>query len=252
MSILCYHAIQPDWNSPLAIEPATFARQCAWLAKNRRVVALEEAVARIERTGGLPSGMSALTFDDGFGSVYDHAFPLLERYRLPATIFLVAKTLADSGHRVDWVDDQGSMELPTLSRDQVLEMQRAGITFGSHSYAHRDLTSLAEVECEQDLRASRQLLEDVLHRPVPFVAYPRGRHDARVRRAAEWAGFSHGFGLPNGPEPPDAYAIPRVGVWPGNGILTLRLKTSRLYLSLRMSRVGTVPRRILHRTRSAA
>ena len=52
------------------------------------------------------------------------------------------------------------------------------------SLAHRDLTMLSDEECHRDLRESRELLEDLLGEPVPFLAYPGGRNDARVQRAA--------------------------------------------------------------------
>ena len=44
MAILCYHAIDPAWASPLAITPRAFRRQCSWLARHRQVVDLATAV----------------------------------------------------------------------------------------------------------------------------------------------------------------------------------------------------------------
>jgi peptidoglycan/xylan/chitin deacetylase (PgdA/CDA1 family) len=235
VAILCYHSVQSDWQSPLAVTPEAFAQHCAWLARHRRVVDLAEAVARMDGRARLPRPLAALTFDDGFGGLYQHAFPMLHRYQLAATVFLVAETLAPKGRAVDWVQPLPSQPLTTLDRGQVMEMQAAGIQFGSHSFAHKDLTTLDEDACLSDLKASRELLEELLRKPVPFLAYPGGRHDAMVRRAAERAGFTHAFSLPVAREPRSNYAVPRVGVWPGNGVMALRLKTSPWYLSLRTS-----------------
>jgi peptidoglycan/xylan/chitin deacetylase (PgdA/CDA1 family) len=237
MAILCYHAVESDWRSPLALPPASFLRHCAWLARRRHVVDCAEAVQLVDRSWRLRRGLAALTFDDGYAGIYEHAFPILARFKLPATVFLVAQTLAPGGRSVDWVDTPPPAALRTLSADEVREMQAAGISFGSHSLAHRDLTALLEQECERDLKDSRLLLEDVLHRPIRLLAYPRGRHDERVRRAAQRAGFSHAFTLPEGPEAPGPYAIPRVGIWAHNGVGALRLKSSRWYLGLRTGRV---------------
>jgi len=237
MAILCYHAVEPDWRSPLALSPASFLRHCDWLARRRQVVDCAEALQLVDRSGGLARGLAALTFDDGYAGIYEHAFPILARFKLPATVFLVAQTLAPEGRPIDWVDTPPPAALRTLSVDEVREMQAAGISFGSHSLAHRDLTTLGEEECERDLRDSRLLLEDVLHRPMRLLAYPRGRHDERVRRAAQRAGFSHAFTLPEGPEAPGPYAIPRVGIWGHNGLLALRVKSSRWYLKARTGRV---------------
>jgi len=177
----------------------------------------------------------ALTFDDGFSDMYTEALPVLTREKLPATMFLVAQTLTPTGQAVDWVHAPGKEPLSTLTLDQVLEMQDAGIEFESHSWAHRDLVDLTMDECVRDLRDSRELLSDLLGRAVSLLAYPRGLHDAQVRRAAERAGYSHALALPVAPEEPGRYAIPRVGIYRGNGQLTLRVKAARPYLRLRTS-----------------
>jgi len=222
VAILCYHSVQSDWQSPLAIAPEAFAQQCRWLAKHRQVVDLADAVARMDGRARLPGALTVLTFDDGFGGLHEHAFPLLTHYHLPATVFLVAETLTARGRAVDWVQPLPSHPLTTLNRDQVLEMQAAGVRFGSHSFSHQDLTTLDEEACVADLKASRGLLEDLLQRAVPFLAYPGGRHDAKVRRAAQRAGFSHAFSLPVRRELASPFAVPRVGIWPGNGAFALR------------------------------
>lgn len=177
--------------------------------------------------------MSALTFDDGYDDLYEHALPVLTRHRLPATVFLVAATLTD-GKAVDWVDDPPARELRTLGADQALAMQEAGVTFGSHSRAHLDLTTLSYEDCVADLKESREALEDVLGRPVTLLAYPRGRHDPDVRRAAAAAGYDAAFSLPEGAEEVSRFAVPRAGVYPHNGTAVLRLKTMRSYVPARM------------------
>jgi peptidoglycan/xylan/chitin deacetylase (PgdA/CDA1 family) len=235
VTILCYHSVEPDWNSPLAVTPDAFARQAAWLARSRRVLPVQDALPRLDARGRLPRGAAALTFDDGFAALHEYVLPLLTRHGLPATVFLVAQTLTPAGRPVDWVDTPGSAPLTTLTLDQVLEMQEAGVDFQSHSWAHHDLTRLSWDECVRDLRESRELLSDLLGRRVTLLAYPRGLHDADVRRAAEVAGYSHAFALPETAEEPGDYAVPRVGIYRGNGALTVRMKSARPYLRVRTS-----------------
>ena len=57
MPVLCYHAIDPAWRSPLAISPDAFARQCAWISRHRRVVSLGEVVDRMNGAVRLPRGV---------------------------------------------------------------------------------------------------------------------------------------------------------------------------------------------------
>lgn len=238
MTILCYHTVDPGWSSTLAVTPDAFVAQCAWLARHRTVLPLSDAVGRVDRTARLPRGETALTFDDGFAGLHAHALPALVRHGLASTVFLVAETLTPEGRAVDWAPPGSG----TLTAEQVLEMAEAGVRFGSHSYSHHDLTTLADDELERDLRDSRELLEDLLHTPVPFLAYPGGRHDRRVRECTRRAGYRYAFTLPDRPEPPGPYAVPRAGIFPGNGPAALRIKSSRWYLNVRTTKVFPVIR----------
>jgi peptidoglycan/xylan/chitin deacetylase (PgdA/CDA1 family) len=235
MTILCYHSVEPEWKSPLAVTPEAFAQQAGWLARSRQVVPLRNALPRLDARGRLPRGAAALTFDDGFAALHRYVLPVLTQFELPATVFLVAQTLTPAGRPVDWVDTPGTEPLTTLTRDQVLEMQEAGVDFQSHSWAHSDLTRLSWDECVTDLRDSREFLSDVLGRRVSLLAYPRGLHDAGVRKAAEAAGYTHAFALPETAEQPGDYAVPRVGIYRGNGLTAVRVKAARSYLRVRTS-----------------
>lgn len=219
----------------MAMEPEEFAGHAAWLRQHRQVLPLADALPRLDAGGRLPRGTAALTFDDGFAALHEHVLPVLLRERLPATVFLVAQTLTPGGRPVDWVDTPGTDPLRTLTLDQVLEMQDAGVAFQSHSWAHFDLTAMSEEACERDLRDSRELLSELLGRSVTQLAYPRGRHNETVHRATERAGYTSAFTLPERPERPGPYAIPRVGLHRGNGPWVLRVKAARPYLRLRTS-----------------
>jgi hypothetical protein len=79
---------------------------------------------------------------------------------------------------------------------------------------------------------------------VTLLAYPRGLHDAKVRKAAEAAGYTHAFALPETAEQPGDYAVPRVGIYRGNGPLAVRVKAARPYLRVRTAQhvAGTARR----------
>ena len=233
MTILCYHAIEDGWTSPLAVSPAQFESHCAWLARHRTVVPLREALDQMDTRGRLRTGMVALTFDDGFLSVLDAALPILNRYRLPATFFVVAETLTPGGRAVDWVDTPPPYPMRVLSPADVLQLRDEGMEIGSHSYSHLDLTILSTQECVSDLIHSREVLEDLLKTRVPYLAYPRGRHNSGVREAAAAAGYSHSLALPEVREAVEAHAVPRVGIHRGNGLVALRVKTEPRYLAVR-------------------
>jgi peptidoglycan/xylan/chitin deacetylase (PgdA/CDA1 family) len=244
MTILCYHSVDPAWESPLAVRPSEFEAHCRWLARHRRVVPLAEAMARTDGAGRLPRRSAVITFDDGFTGVLEHALPVLRRLGLPATVFLVAQTLTDEGLAAHWVRTPPPWPVTMLTREQVLQMQEEGVDFQSHSWAHLDLVDLGYDACVDDLRRSRELLEDVLGKRVSHLAYPRGLHDDDVRRAAETAGYTHAYSLPEQREPSGPFAVPRVGVNRGNGVPVLAAKSARGYLALRNGPLGGVARRV--------
>jgi peptidoglycan/xylan/chitin deacetylase (PgdA/CDA1 family) len=189
----------------------------------------------------------ALTFDDGFAALYEHALPVLLRHRLPATVFVVARTLVDD-RPIDWIDPEPPAPQRALSGEQIRAMREMGIAFGSHSFAHHDLTSLTEDECLRDLRRSREVLEEFLGEPTRVLAYPYGRHSAHVRRAAERAGFDFALALPERREAPGRFAVPRAGVYRGNGTAVLRAKTSPRYIAWRTGRLYSIVARFRRAT----
>lgn len=246
--ILCYHDVDPEWRSPLAVTPDEFRRQCEWLAEHRTVVSLTDLIPFLDDRMLPPRGLVALTFDDGFRGVHEHALPVLEEHGWTATVFLVSSTLRRSSPRpVDWVDGEVPGARHALSRSQVEELSKAGIDLQSHGATHRVLTHLDVDECREDLAQSKKELEEALERPVDKLAYPKGRHNASVRRAAGEVGFRWAFTLPEASEHVDSLAVPRVGVFPGNGPTTLRMKTRPSYLAFRHSRVFPLARRLLRR-----
>jgi CelD/BcsL family acetyltransferase involved in cellulose biosynthesis/peptidoglycan/xylan/chitin deacetylase (PgdA/CDA1 family) len=85
--ILYYHRVNDD-NDPYfpAISTRAFDRLMRFVSRNYKVVSVTDMLNRLE--SGVPEQLMAITFDDGYRDNFDHAFPILQRYGLPATIFL--------------------------------------------------------------------------------------------------------------------------------------------------------------------
>jgi len=85
--ILCYHGIGESGN-PLIAAPTRegFAAQMRFLRRNYRIVSLEDVCRDLSGSSNVEPGV-AITFDDGYRSAYTIAFPILQNYRLPATIY---------------------------------------------------------------------------------------------------------------------------------------------------------------------
>jgi len=101
-AILCYHGIGESGN-PLGVvlTRELFERQMRFLRENYRVVSMEEACREL-RGGAKSEPAVAITFDDGYSSAYTIAFPVLQKYRLPATVYLTIESV-ETG-QIAWYD----------------------------------------------------------------------------------------------------------------------------------------------------
>jgi len=167
-----------------------------------RILSLGEAVARLE-AGTLPARAVVLTFDDGYASVVEQAWPILHDRGLPATLFMVSDYL-DAGLRLPWDEASPDAELVRLmSRGQLEEVAQSGLDIGSHTVSHPWLPRQDPVRLSRELVDSRAALEDLLHRTIDAVAYPAGGWNAQVRLAAARAGYRTGITVDRGINTPD-------------------------------------------------
>lgn len=132
--ILIYHKVNDDADPFFGGVPVTvFARQMETLRSYYRVLPLEELVERAYKDD-VPPRAIAITFDDGYYDNYAHAFPVLTRFELPATIFLATGSI-ESGVPL-WHDrvfdafretrvEQVVIEAQTYSLHTLPERQRA-------------------------------------------------------------------------------------------------------------------------------
>jgi peptidoglycan/xylan/chitin deacetylase (PgdA/CDA1 family) len=172
-----------------------------------------------------------VTFDDGLRSVAN-ALPVLERLRVPATIF-TCTAFAEDGRVFDvreLAHDASTHpnELATMTWDELGDLAERGIEIGSHTRTHPHLRSLSDLELNAELRESRERLEDALGKDCRFLAFPYGEHDERVRAAARASGYDAAFALPGLARAWDAFALPRVGIWRQTGLFRARVKTSSI------------------------
>jgi peptidoglycan/xylan/chitin deacetylase (PgdA/CDA1 family) len=182
IAILTYHSLD-DSGSVLSTRPQLFAEQMRLLHElNVRVVSLAEVRRALQGAAPL-APMVALTFDDGFQSVYEHGFPILQRYGFPATVFVVTDYC---GKINSWPGQPAHIERrPLLGWSAVREMSTAGVDCGCHTRTHPNLRRIARDAVEEELVASKQALEDAIGRPVETFAYPYGAYDPASRLLAQ-------------------------------------------------------------------
>jgi peptidoglycan/xylan/chitin deacetylase (PgdA/CDA1 family) len=235
--VLCYHAVSDAWPDAVAVRPAQLERQLAFLQKRGFVGrTLSDAL-----TNPCPSKTLVVTFDDGYRSVIDRAFPILQRFAIPGTVFVPSLYASSPGARFwrgrgheQWFDTPFEGELTGLSWHELRQLIGAGWEVGSHSRSHPHLTELDEGALEEELVGSRQECERGTGKPCLSLSYPYGDLNEQVIRVASEAGYRFGATLPRKfPRTPTALHWPRVGIYRPDGWLRFRIKTSPLVLMLR-------------------
>ena len=304
-AILCYHRVGTE-GVPLfsTLPPEICEAQMRFLRRHCRLVSLEQLCAELQDPAARGQAV-AVTFDDGYLDTYRNAFPILKKYGVPATVFVVVGSI-ESGE-VAWYDKtflalkvypgatleiemeqirhfvldspvarmRTAMEINNWLRsvpdarrrefcaalerriplpqealagrmmnwDQVREMHRAGIAFGSHTLTHPAVSRLDAAGAEEELLVSRQILEERLDSPAPDFAFPFGKPaDCGPQAAAQLAGFgyrsavttSYGLNTP-GASP---YALRRISLEDARSLPVFALNLSLAFCLMEDSKPG--------------
>ena len=226
--VLCYHAVSPSWPSALAVTPQSLEEQIRHLlARGYRPRRFTEAVLDRPREDTF-----AVTFDDGYRSVYDLALPLMRSLQVPGTLFVTTSFIGSDRPMswagiTEWLDGEHAAELLPVDWGQLEELRDAGWEIGSHTRTHPHLTELGDAPLREELEGARRDLAARLG-SCTSIAYPYGDVDARVARAAGAAGYSVGGTLPEHfPLRPRPLLWPRVGVYGYQGASEFRRHASR-------------------------
>lgn len=190
LPILTFHAID-ERPSPISISASWFADVIAGLASDGwRALSLDALIAG-HAAGVWPDRSLFITFDDGFASFAERAWPVLTRHGFGAALFVVSGFV---GRTNDWPGQPSwAPRLPLAGWDDLAALARAGVAIGSHSITHRALADLPPDDRRREIVDARRSLEDRLAAPVEMFAYPYGR-TSREAEADVAAAYRAGFG----------------------------------------------------------
>jgi peptidoglycan/xylan/chitin deacetylase (PgdA/CDA1 family) len=248
-----YHEIsettKATW-SHLAVSPAAFREQLAYLVETGYSTVTAGALASLLAEGGqVPPRTVVLTFDDGFEDLHRQALPALTEHGFTATVFVTT----------GWVEDAG-LGAPSrppghmLSWGQVAEAVAVGVEVGAHSCLHPQLDQIPIGRLRDELYSSKARLEERLGVPIPGLAYPYGYSNATVREMARAAGYAYGYAVRNMTTTPgaDPFKLPRLTVRHSTGLAEFRrLVEGQLAPTMVRDRALTAAWSVVRRSRSA-
>ncbi len=208
--ILAYHRIAretPDAQG-FCVAPRHFSEHLDVLSRRCTVISLAE-LARGVKKDGMPDRAAVVTFDDGYADALSDAWPILEQYGIPATVFVVSGFLRDPcGGR-------------SLSSEELRKLADAPlIGIGAHTVTHPRLAELPSEAQRAEVEGSKRDLEELLGRPVPRFAYPYGSYGRETPSLVASAGFECACSASGGfvTAGSDLFRLPRMNVsdWDGD------------------------------------
>lgn len=204
--VLQYHHVSETTPKSTSVTPARFAEHMRWLKDNQyQVVSMHQLLKWLEQGEPIPNKAAVITFDDGYTSIYDIAWPILKKNKWPFTVFINTKPHDEKNQQfMSW------KQLQTLAKD--------GVVIGNHSVSHAHLVRKLENETEKrwrarvthEITAAQQRIQQQLGEQPKVFAYPFGEYNRGLQRILSGLGYV-AFGQQSGPIAPidQATALPR-------------------------------------------
>ncbi len=180
-AILMYHSVS-DNPEFFTVTLESFKSQMNYLFMNGySVVPLSTLVDKLKQNLVIPKKTVVLTFDDGYEDNYTNAFPMLQKYNFPATIFLATGRIGNK----KYISKKG-IKMPVLDWGQIKEMNDSGlIDFQPHTVSHPKLSTLGVDDVRREIFESKNEVENKLSKRCRFFAYPYGDFNDKVARIAK-------------------------------------------------------------------
>jgi len=181
--ILMYHYLSappPEADAirlDLSVGPDQFESHLAYLRQaGYETISFKQLGFALSQGAALPPKPIIISFDDGYRDQYENAFPLLRQYGYSAAFFIFTQPI--------------DFNVPEyLTWDMVIEMDQAGMEFGSHSYSHPDMRGKDVDFLVFEILASKEAIEERTGELVRFFAYPSGRYDDFLIHVLKTANF---------------------------------------------------------------
>jgi peptidoglycan/xylan/chitin deacetylase (PgdA/CDA1 family) len=228
--ILMYHSVAPgaDFSNRLNVSPESLEKQMHFLRRlGYNIVTVEELAGVLRRGEKIPPRTVAITFDDGYKNNYTYAFPVLKKYRIPVTLFIIVNEVGrPQNDRLDW--------------SEIEEMQKSGLVIiGSHALGPDPLIKLTDEQVVSEIFDSKKALSDRLGVEVGVFSYPEGMYTPRIKQLVKEAGYTTAVATNPGKASAgdDIFALKRLRIGPSaDNLFVFWLESSGFYTFIKEHR----------------
>ena len=167
--VLLYHNIMEGFKNEdklLHISPKNFKiHMQAILGAGYTPITYAEFSEASKNGTQLPQNPIIITFDDGYQSNYEYAYPVLKEMGIKATIFVITSRMGDY-----------TVAYPHFTWETAIEMENSGIIdIQSHSHTHPDFSTIEEDQTIYEARMAKYLIETNMNKECTNFAYPYGQ-----------------------------------------------------------------------------
>jgi peptidoglycan/xylan/chitin deacetylase (PgdA/CDA1 family) len=173
-----YHSIADEDETGVhpyyrtATAPSVFEFHMQYLRdQGYSAINLAEAVSLFQ-TGTPATKCAVITFDDGYGDFYQHAFPALSRHGFTATVFLPTAYIGMAPIQFKGKD--------CLTWPEIRELRKHNVVFGSHTVTHPQLSTLDDNTVNNEVLNSKRAIEDNLGESVDSFSYPYAFPEGKI------------------------------------------------------------------------
>ena len=174
--VLCYHHINPsDLLKDIYINtvPDEFEKQIKFLHSYGFRTILSKDIPTLLAPAennilGENKKPVIITFDDGYKSVYDYAYPIMKKYGFKGIIFLITDKIENDTSKM------------YMNKDQINELIKEGWEVGSHTITHPKLNSISIEDISDEIKGSKDILEKMFGIKVLSFAYPYGLFNKKI------------------------------------------------------------------------
>ena len=219
--VLCYHQFTEDNSSKnkMVVTRTEFKRQMEYLAANNyNVLALSELGSFLNGKKELPIKSVVITIDDGYKSYFEVAYPILEKYQFPSTMFVYPDFIG-AGPALKWRD------VKLLSQAPLVDIQ-------SHSKTHDSLSPLPRGESDKDylsrlkveVEGAEKILSRKTEQTINHFAYPYGNSSLEIIELLEQNDYELAVTVHKGSNPSFSapFLLHRTMIYGGDSLHTFK------------------------------
>jgi peptidoglycan/xylan/chitin deacetylase (PgdA/CDA1 family) len=222
-TLLCYHSISES-DPYISISPKVFRAQLEDMRQSKiRLLTMTQMLAIADGKDQSASPGLTLTFDDGYQD-FQEAAELLRDLDIPSALAVTGAAIDSQVHSTTLPSKKNLLEGATIRR-----LADSGVSVLAHGMTHVPLTRIDRVKVRQEIRGSRERIEDLCGRPCLGFVFPFGDYDSDVIAEVQDAGFEFALTLDGGIVAAgiDRFQLPRYSVNYFTDPAFLTLLTSR-------------------------